>query len=63
MEKSRYTLLSNNSPRRINCSPIVVSGFEERIVVTALQLQSGLQDFGGDIDKRGGEVGNKTCTD
>lgn len=39
---------------------IVVSRIEEGIVVSSLELQSGLEDFGGDIDNRRCEIGEKT---
>ena len=46
--------------RRIPGGLVVVTGIEERIIVSALQLQPRLEDFGGYVDNRGGKVGNET---
>lgn len=61
MEESGYSLLSNDCPRCIDRSPVIISRTKERVVVTALQLESSLEDFRGYVDKRSGEVGNEAC--
>lgn len=41
---------------------VVVAGFEEGVVEAALQLKTGFEDFRGDVDDRGGEIGDETLT-
>lgn len=42
---------------------IVVSRFEERVIISALKLQPGLQHFGRNVYKRRSKIGNESCTD
>lgn len=44
------------SARSVNGTAIVVARFEPGVVVTSLKLEASFEDFGGDVDKRGGEV-------
>ena len=63
MEKSRYPFFSNDCPRCINCSLIIIPRIEKRVVVTSLQLQSGFENFRRYINERSREVSDEACTD
>jgi hypothetical protein len=39
--------------------PVIVSGLEKRVVVASLKLQTGFEDFGGNVDDRRSEVCNE----
>lgn len=45
----------------MDCGAIVVAGVEVGVIVAALQLEPRFQDLGGDVDGRGGEVGDEAC--
>ena len=40
--------------------PVIVPGTEERVVVSPLKLQTGFQNFRGDVDDRRSKICNKT---
>jgi hypothetical protein len=41
----------------VYCAAVVVAGLEVGVVVAALELEAGLEDFGRDVCGCGGEVG------
>lgn len=43
----------------VDSAAVVVSGFEPGVVVAALELETGFEDFRGDVEKGGGEVGDE----
>ena len=45
----------------VDGAAVVVAGFEGRVVVTTLELESGFEDFGGDVNDGGGKVAEEAC--
>lgn len=43
----------------VDSAAVVVAGFEPGVVVAALELETGFEDFGGDVEEGGGEVGDE----
>ena len=61
VEEGGKAFVANDGAGGVESGAVVVAGFEGRVVVAALKLEAGLEDFGGDVDEGGGEVGEKTC--
>jgi hypothetical protein len=61
VEKCSEAFCSRDCARGIEGGAVVVAGIKVGVVVTALQLEAGFEDFGGNVDGRGGEVGNESC--
>lgn len=43
----------------VDGAAVVVAGFEPGVVVASLELEAGFEDFGGNVEEGGGEVGDK----
>ena len=45
--------------RSVEGGAVVVAGVEVGVVVAALELEAGFEDFGRDVDGRGGKIGDE----
>ena len=59
MEKGIKAFCLDNGASCVKRGAVIVAGVEERVIVSALELKTSLEDLGGDIDEGGGEVGNE----
>lgn len=59
MEEGAKSLGPSDCADGINGGAVVVAGIEVGVVEAALELQPGFQDFGGDIGRCGGEIGDE----
>lgn len=54
IKESRDTFSADNGAGSVEGAPVVVARYEMRVVVTALELKSGFQNLGWDVDDGGG---------
>lgn len=59
MEQGTETFLSSDGAHSIDCAAIIVAGIEMGVVEAALKLEARFEDFGGDVYRGSGEVGDK----
>ena len=59
MEKRRETLGADDGAEGIGCGEVISARREEGVVWAALELQARFEDFGGDVEDRGSEVGEE----
>lgn len=63
VEQRRETFLANDSAQSIRGGAVVVARIEMGVVVPSLQLQSRLQDLGGNIDNRSSQIRKEAYQD
>lgn len=60
VEEGRCALGADNGAAGVNGAAVVVAGFEVGVLVSALELESGFQDFGRDVDDGGSKIAEET---
>ena len=61
VEERGRALDAHDGAGGVDGAAVVVSRLEMRVVVSALELEAGLEDFGGDVDEGGRQIAEETC--
>ena len=60
IKESGNSFLTDNGSGGIKGRAVIVAGLEERVVVATLELKTGFENFGGDVNKGCGKISEKT---